>query len=305
VQLQYLSFGTRNPPTLQELKANNYLDGVYGEAFEAFLTITRATWPENVDDPIVALFLLVVDLAINPTAGFPFNIESFENFIINVDPGIRFLRLSQAARDRPDLLSAITDYSRDSYVEIAEVLVDACGYDHPMAALERVVSWADASAVAEIMAEKETFLYKPANLVVRVLFSHFVSFCTDKLHHPEFFCWTGAWMAGRRFGEHSEGLFLRHLSLYSDRADDDGIFPRRLPGKDEGGLVNTLSVFYANIVVYDLTKQWILNDGPFVYDYAWLSQARSKEEIAEWAKDLFKRWYGVHPDDFEILRLLK
>jgi hypothetical protein len=303
LQLQYLTFGTEEPPTCQELRANNYFRGVYGEAFEAFLTITHASWPEKVDDPIIGLFLLVIDFAINPTTGFPFDIESFENFIIDVDPGIRFLRLSQAVRDRPTLLSAITDYSRDNYMEVAEVLADACDYDHPAAALKRVASWAtEAPGVAEIMAEKETFLYKSPNLVVRVLFSHFVSFSTDKLRHPEFFCWAGAWMAGRRVDQDSERLFLRHLPLYSDRADDDGIFPRLIPDKDEAGLINTLSVFYGNIVLYDLTRQWVLKEGAFVYDYAWLSQARSTEEIADWAKGLFNHVYSVRPDDFEILR---
>jgi hypothetical protein len=181
-QLQYLTFGVQDPPTCQELRAANYFQGVYGEAFEAFLTITRASWPESVDDPIIGVFLLVIDLAINPTVGFPLGIESFENFIIDVDPGIRFLRLSQAVRDRPELLSAITEYSRENYMEVAKILAEACGYHHPAVALEKVAGWATAApGVAEIMAQKETFRYEPSNLVVRVLFSHFVNFCADKL----------------------------------------------------------------------------------------------------------------------------
>ena len=36
----------------------------------------------------MALFLLVVDLAINPTRGFPLEIEDFANFIFDTDPGI-------------------------------------------------------------------------------------------------------------------------------------------------------------------------------------------------------------------------
>ena len=255
------------------------------------------------DDPIVGLFLLVIDLAINPSAGFPCNIKSFENFVIDVDPGIRFVRLCQAIRDRPVLLSAITEYSREEYMEVAGALTDACRYDHPAAAFERVARWAtEAPGVAQIMAEKETFLYEPDNLVMRVLCSHFVSFYTDKLHYPEFFCWTGAWMAGRRVCENSRRLFLRHLSLYTDKADDDGIFPRNFPDKDPTGLVKTLSIFYSNIIFYDLTQQWILNEGAFAYDYAWLSQAHSAEKLTEWARRIFQDAYGADPNDFEILR---
>jgi hypothetical protein len=303
LQLQYLTFGVSDPPTCRELRANNCFRGIYGEAFEAFLKITGASWPEKVHDPIVGLFLLVIDLAINPTMGFPFDIESFENFIIDVDPGIRFLRLAQAARDRPDLLSAITDYTRDKYLEVSEILTEACGYEHPVAALQEVANWAtDLPGVAEIMTEKETFDYKPVNLVVRVLFSYFVSFYTDKLRHPEFFCWTGAWMAGSRVGENSLQLFQHYQPLFSDKADDEGIFARKLPGKEEDRLTKTLSIFYGNIVGYDLTRQWILKEGAFTYDYDWLSQTHSAGKVTQWAKELFHRLYGVSPDDFYILR---
>jgi hypothetical protein len=303
LQLQYLTFGVQEAPTCQELRAAKYFEGIYGEAFEMFLKITDAEWPLRIDDPAIGLFLLTIDLAINPTVGFPFDITSFENFIIDVDPGIRFLRLCHVIRRQPELLTAITQYSREEYTKISRELAEACGYDSPITALELVARWATTvPGIEAIMAKKETFKYQRDNLVVRVLFSHFVSFCTDKFHHPEFFCWVGAWMAGHRVNENSQHLFLSNLSLYTDSADSDEIFPRRFPGKDERALVDTLSIFYGNIIVYDLTQQWILNDGPFKYDYAWLSETHSKEKMTEWANNYFQAAYKVHPDDFEILK---
>ncbi len=303
IQLQFLMFGLANPPTLAVLKDEGYFDGVYGEAFDGFLKMSNAPWPEAVDDPVVALFLLIVDLAINPTAGFPLDIESFENFIIDVDPGIRFMRLSQSVRDHhPELLGRITEYSRQEYMEVADVLTKACGYDHPGLALSTVETWAtNIPGVVEILKEMETFRFDPGNIVVRVLFSHFVSFCIDKLKHPEFFCWAGAWLVGPRVSDNSQSLFLKHLSLFTDRADDDGIFPRNIPGKDPAAIIKTLSNFYANVVNYDLTRQWLLSDGPFHYDFDWLSQGYSKAELADGAKTRFERFYGVHPDNFEVL----
>lgn len=300
-QLQFLVFGLDEPLSLSELRGAGYFDGIYGEAFDYFLKVTGFGEPEHVDDPIVALFLLVVDLAINPTRGFPFEIQDFANFIYDTDPGIRFLRLSQVARDRPDLASRITAYSREEYVDVSETLLEACDYDSTLMALEAIAGWATAvPGVARVMRERETFDYEPANLVVRVLFSHFVALSQDKLAHPEFFCWPGAWMAGRRAGPDSQAMFLRHLSLYSDQANDDGIFPRQRPGVDPANLVRTLNVFYQNIILYDLTRQWILKDGPFEYDFSWLSQRLSKDEMKAWAKDLFAQTYGIHPDDFEL-----
>ena len=89
--------------------------------------------------------------------------------------------------------------------------------------------------------------------------------------------------------------------MYTDRVDDDGIFPRNIPGKEPQAIIKTLSNFYANIINYDLTHQWLLKDGPFLYDFDWLSQTYSKAEMTEWAKTSFGQIYGVNPDKFEIL----
>jgi hypothetical protein len=120
------------------------------------------------------------------------------------------------------------------------------------------------------------------------------------VEHPEFFCWAGAWMAGERVGETSQRLFVKYLSLYTDQADSEEIVPRGIPGIEPQALIRTLSTFYGNIIQYDLVRQWIVTDGPFHYDFEWLSQTRSKEDIASWAGAAFKNTHGVHPDDFEI-----
>jgi hypothetical protein len=301
IQLQYLTFGVAHPPTCEELQKRGYFNGVYGEAFKFFLETTASSWPRTVDDPVVALFLLVVDLAINPTAGFPLDIESYENFILNVDPGIRFLRFTQLVAKRPELLKLITRYSREEYFDVAGILVEECGYDHPAIALQTVAGWPrEVDGVAAILKEKERFRFDPANLVMRVLFSHYVSFYIDKLARPEFFCWPGAWMAGERVGEASQRLFLKYLSLFTDRADSEDIVPRMVPGAQPADLSRTLSIFYTNITVYDLTRQWILQDGPFRYRLNWLSQTQSEAKMAERAASAFESAYGVHPEQFDV-----
>ncbi len=300
-QLQFLTFGLATPPTIAELRADGYFTGVYGEAFDYFLKITGFAEPPHIADPAVALFLLVVDLAINPTRGFPLEIEDFANFIFDTDPGVRFLRLSQAARDRPELATTISNYTREEYVTVADILCAACYYDPPLSALREIAAWVtDVPGVAQVMRERETFDFDSSNLVVRVLLSHFIAFSQDKLARPEFFCWPGAWMAGKRANAESLKIFLRHLSLYTDQASDDGIYPRNRPGVDPAKLVQTLNTFYSNIVFYDLTRQWIVVDGPFTYDFSWLSQKYTASDMETWAKTLFTRTYGVDPNTFEL-----
>src|SRR3546814_1480102 len=84
-----------------------------------------------------------------------------------------------------------------------------------------------------LMAEYQTFAYGAENIAVRVLFSHFMAFMEDKLTTPEFFCWPGAWMAGRRLSHQAVDLFDRHCALFVDKVDDDGVFPRIFDDRED------------------------------------------------------------------------
>jgi len=52
---------------------------------------------------------------------------------------------------------------------------------------------------------------------------------------------------------------------------------------------------------YDMVEQWITRDGPFQYDYDWLSQTGSKAELKAFADGRFTDTFGVHPDTAELL----
>ncbi|WP_139253261.1 hypothetical protein [Burkholderia ubonensis] len=303
IQLQFLNAAFEEAPTIQDWRAMGYLSGIYVEAFENFLEISKSEWPENLDDPLVGLFLLICDLAINPTRGIPYNIEIFENFIDDVDVGVRFLCLSQAVNHLPHLRSYIREYSKAEYVIASELLAEACGFDKPLAALEEIVGWIDKSDdVKALMVEYEAFDYLPANLTLRVFFSHFLSFCRDKLSRPEFFCWPGVWMVGDYANEDTMPIWLRHLSLFSDRGDKPGIYPRSQPGCNPEAVHRTFEQFYGGVVLYDLTRQWILKDGPFICNFEWLMEGDySQADVDAWASDLFKRVYGVGLTEFEII----
>lgn len=299
VQLQFLNTTRAKPPSCQYWRDTGYLSGNYVEAFEQFLVLSKSDWPEDINDPIIGLFLLICDLAINPTRGFPLDIESFEDFITDVDVGVRFTRLSLAVANLPHLRNAIRSYSREEYMEVSKQLTDEVGYDHPLAALEAVSLWIDQSpGLDRLMSEHKTFEFEQMNLPLRVFLSHFVSFARDKLLHPEFFCWPGVWMGT---SDQMMELWLRHLSLFSDRGDKPGVYPRKWPDRDERAVKVMFERFYGTMSLYDLTRQWILKDGPFVCDYEWLSENYSQEHADSWANESFRQIYGVNLKDFEIL----
>ena len=298
-QLQFLC-GMGGPSACARYRDEGYFEGCYGAAFEHFLELTGFAWPERIDDPLVALFLLVCDLAINPTRGFPLPIISPEDLIRDIDPGTRFTCLSAAAKQNPELAGAIQQRSREEYIAVAEALTEPCSYDHPMSALETIIELIeDDPSAAALMREWETFRFSGSNQPIRVIASQFLAFCRDKFEHPEFFCWPGLYCGAEGKTPAHEEIFLRHLTLYSDRAYDGGIFPRQHPGREQAAIQETMNIFFATLLLYELTAQWILEDGPFRYDYSWLTGTYEHEAMVTYVKNMFERNFGVHPDEFE------
>lgn len=301
-QLQFLTRAGVEPMAISELKDRAYFKSPYVDAFEAFLKHTKFAWPERFDDPVIGLFLLIVDLAINPTRGIPLNIEVMEDFILDVDPGIRFTELCVNASKKPELATAIRDFSRQEYIQVSEQLVRQSGYDHPLTGLYAIMNWPKLiPAIAELMREHETFKFQLRNIPVRVMLAHFIAFAIDKYDHPEFFCWPAAGLVGPNRDPSGAKLMMRHLSLFSDRDDNDGIFPRMQPGREERAVMATFQAFYASSMMHDLARQLILTKGPFRYDFRWLTKDISPDETTAWAKNLFKSLYDFNPDEFQIL----
>jgi len=302
-QLQFLYFASRMGLGWDEIRAKGMLEGVYGEAFRAFLELANLEWPSSIDHPTVALFMLVCDMAINPSAGFPMPLQAFPTFITDTDPGMRFLFLCRViATMRPDVVTRITRYSREEYLEVSEALAAALLIDPPVGVAHRVAGWTEESeAIRQLMAEYRTFAYLPENLAVRLLFSHFLAFCADKRTRPEFFCWPGAWMAGERVSDEGSLLLDRHSAPFMDKADDSGIYPRVMPGRNAGLVQTAFNGFYAMNVTYEMTRQWIGKAGPFEYDYGWLSSSGTAVEMKMFGDRHFEMLYGVHPDAFEII----
>lgn len=303
IQLQFLDNVRNEPLSCADWKDMGYLSGIYVESFEVFLKLSESEWPESLNDPLVALFLLICDLAINPTRGMLLEVESFEDFILDVDVGVRFTRICLAIKELPHLRQAIKNYSKNEYVAVSNELIEITGYDHPMKGLETVIGWFDkAPGLAKLMEEYQTFEYSKMNLPIRIFLSHFVAFCKDKFEHPEFFCWPSIYLAGNKDKVESREIWLRHLSLFSDRGDKAGIYPRRWPNRSEEAVMNTFNSFYGTMATYDLTRQWILKDGPFVCDFRWLSENYSQAHADEWGNNSFKQVYGVTLDEFEIVQ---
>lgn len=97
-------------------------------------------------------------------------------------------------------------------------------------------------------------------------------------------------------------VWLRHLSLYSDRGDKKGVYPRNLPHRAEEAVLDTFQRFYGTMALYDMTRQWLLKDGPFICDFRWLYENYDQTRAKALGNETFKQVYGVTLDDFEIVQ---
>lgn len=300
-QIQFLA-SSGGPALLQTYRQDGYFASPYGDAFEEFLRLTGREWPERFDSPLVGLFLLICDLAINPTRGFPLDVEYFEDFIRDVDPGARFTILCLAAADQPELAFAIQNFNAIEYEYVAMRLAERCGYDDPRKALDAVIALlGDEGPVDALMEEHRTFEYGLANMPIRVMVSHYIAFCRDKRKRPEFFCWPGIWMAASKVTAEHQSLFLAHLSLFQDRGDTSKIFPRAMPGKTPGNLTRLVNGFYSFMLLFDMAQQWTVAPGPFRYDFLWLTGESDNPELVTSAKRQFIQFYGLDPDSFDLI----
>ena len=301
-QLQFLHFATGGLLGMSDAVQNGMFDGVYGKAFMTFLQMTELEWPDSIDHPTVALFLLVCDLAINPGGGFPFPLIHFPTFIRDIEPGARFVWLSRLARlQQKDVFGMIRDYSRDEYEEVSRKLCGAIIESPPLDIAGEFRRWSELPEFHQLMEEHRTFKFDKGNIVVRILFSHFLAFMRDKYERPEFFCWPGAWMAGKRLSPDAMTLFDRHGALFVDKEDDDGVFPRLANGRTETEVQEAFDDFYAHNVIFDLTRQWITKPGPFRYDFRWLSQRGTDQEIRAFCERSFQSLYGLNPSSVSLV----
>lgn len=305
-QLQYLFGASGGRLSWDDIRGRGMLQGVYGRAFEIFLDLTAEEWPGTVDDPIVGLFLLICDITLCPSEGLFLPMTDPSALIRSTDPGWRFIFLcSRAKNEGSNFKRSIQTYSAEEYWNVSKRLSDLISSPSPKQLAEAVVRYADEHPAWTALAEEDrTFEYSQGNFPIRVLLGRFTRIQRDKLVAPQFFCWPGMCMTSFRQAidtQTVEALFSEHAALFLNRSDLD-VYPRAVPGKSEETLQRLLDEFYIWVSVYEMTRQWVVDDGPFEYDYNWLTSKHPSAAIKDWADRHFQISTGVHPDAFKVLR---
>jgi hypothetical protein len=305
-QLQYLHHASGNRLTWTDFGSMGMLDGVYVDAFNTFLRCTDLAEPSNLDSPIVALFLLVCDLALNPAEGLIIDFTHFESIVETIDPGWRFLRFCAAVRGNPNQYSdRIVNYTADEYYAASDTLCSEASFTSPRQLAERIKSLCTSNQdIIDLLQQDKTFAFGIANLPVRLFAGRFFALQLDKAKKPHFFCWPGICMTPDRSGDilpdEALDLFEEHGAIFLDKEDGD-VYPRTFRDRSEEVVDEVFNTFYAWVSTYELTRQWIVAPGEFDCSFSWLTSKYPVAEIQAWASKNFKEVYGVNLEEFKLL----
>ncbi len=305
-QLQYLTIALNNQFSYADFEAVGMLSGIYVEAYQLFLKRTTIARPDELNNPVVGLFLLLCDIAINPTDGFPMDVLHFETFIISNDPGFRFILLCDVVAKNPAAwLAQLVTYSGDEYRNLSDALCREIMCFSPLAGSRVVAGWAEQhEQVRQVLREESEMRFSPLNLSIRLFFSKYVRFQQDKVNYPQVFCWPGRNMTDEASPELDPALvktlFEKHRALFIDESDGE-IRPLLFEGYPEDNLVESFNAFYEYNVSYDMINKWIREPGPFTYNYDWLTSTGDKQQLKEWVRESFKNQFGIYPEELTVL----
>jgi hypothetical protein len=154
-----------------------------------------------------------------------------------------------------------------------------------------------------LLAEEQVFSFRNENLPVRVLFAKHLRFAEDRIARPEFFCWPAMHFVGTTSFSFSLtdslSLLKRHGPLFVADFENE-IRPSIQPGKPAEAVQQTFNDFYRWNLLYNVVRQWIIEDGPLNYDYTWLTPQYSAPTIKPWVDSLFAEVFHFQPDQFVL-----
>jgi len=295
-QAIFLEGNLNNDLTYNDFVNNGMFHGVYIEAFEYFLELTNYILPKKVTDPIIGLFLLVCDISINPTNGFPLDIYDFEGFIVKNDPAIRFTLISKFIGENSEYFkNKVIHFSKEEYISISKELSKGIHCECSSEAISEVLKWKKNKSIQELLEEEHKVNYKSENLPIRLLFSKYLRFQEDKFIYPHIFCWIGFHLSN--YSENfdiANTLQQKHHAIFID--DEDGEIKATIfEGKSKENLLSTFNKFYGANIIYDLTMKWVNEEGGFKFDYKWLAGERA-ESFDTKIKENFEKQFGISID---------
>ena len=293
IELQYRTRAVAHQP-LPELEEQGWLDGVYGEALNVFLESTECSLPDDVEDPFINLFLLLCDIAINPSRGYPAPIGSPNTWVAATHPGVRFESLCGAAKKRLGaLLELLRTVSLKTYGACTELLLGDADWLPPDAV---------ARETSQLLSGTDLWAGLPdsQDAAAHLILAAHQSFVEMKAEIPHFFCWPAPFLTGEPDDDLSayEALLELYSPPFHANPDGGGVDTAHLPEIAPKRLQGVTNRYFRTVAVYELVRQWISERGPFRFDYTWKPELRPDE--LQQLTATFEKSLGVRLNDIHV-----
>jgi hypothetical protein len=312
-QLQFLHNALDGKTNLNDWRTQ--LHGVYIEAFEHFLKVLAVPWPEKANDPLVNTFLLLCDIAMNPSFGFPEGIETFAGFIEAVHAGHRFHYLCMLVARSPQVVDALSSVNRHSYLQTMAFICGSLGWKTP---LDVAAKWLHIYLEADLLSD----LIKLRNnhdftrdaqgvsmsMPVRLAASRQVSLLQDKLRMPEVFCWAGHYL-GIGVRGHSESVLTRTLNkhpapfaILNEYKDGPIVYLCGVDTTppDDQKAKEVIEQHFSVQMSADVMRQTIARHGDYAFNYMW-DNPNIGIDLRARARRSFTNLTGRHLESINIL----
>jgi len=303
-EIQFLSLVSEGELSWEDFEERDFVTHRYAHAFTVFLAASGLDFPAHPLSPLVDLFMVVCDIALNPNVGYPDEIRNYEQFVEEVSPGVRFLFAANIVRKLRGLEKKLKRLDREDYDEVAGAICGPMGTKTPRECAATIVKMSEGMpAIKELKKEMFEGVMRPQAMPIRFCFGKHLSLMHDKSRHPEYFCWPAAHCGefnGSRDLNHTMKLFHQHSCPFIRTSIDGEVRANEQQFVDSVSAAKLVATYFRWQIHYDLFRQWVSKDGPFKFDYQWIDPAKNTEELRNLASEDFVRSYGV---DLNSIRL--
>jgi hypothetical protein len=295
-QMQFLRKSTRKYRTWSDFERAGMFRDVYSSAFKFFCAALQEAIPSDPNDPLVAMFLLVCDVAMNPAEFLLLPPKTIQEIERAIHPGHRFVAACETLKKLGSVFyKNITRFTKEEYEVAVERICAENGWASPLDIAAEMARWtAEQPSIAQIRDETISLTFQPMNMPVRLFFGKFLLYHEMKRTHPEVLCWPGFWAAGNDRVDYLAPLLEELAPVFIDTVEGE-VKARAVEGKSLTTLGKLMNDFFSWISLYDLTRQWIMVDDGFDYDLTWLTLQYSAEEQERLLSSIFKNAYGIEP----------
>jgi hypothetical protein len=302
-EVQYLQHASGGRYSWTKYQRMGYLDSRYLSAFNLFLQATRLSVGDDPCSPVVNLFLLVCDIALNPTLGYPDVLNDTERFTKNWHPGFRFLKLCSYLRTvrnakKWDSLSIAEDFE-----EFTNEVCSAVGFDGPVCVANKCIELLGSFGVETIVQQVTRYETRLPNLPVRYVIGKHAMAMKERTKLPFFPSMPASFVEGDLEYQESIDRVMASLDPPFVRRKNRGIEPvlPRYAEYDEGVLRTFQSSFTKWLLILSLGRQLAARRGPFVYALPWVDSSKTADELSSVVAEDFGAASGYSPVEINIL----